>query len=205
MPTAPLPRVNVSIKLSSLYSQFDPLDAEGTSAAVRARLRPILRAARRQRAFVNVDMEQYAFKDLTLRIFREVLTEEEFRDWPDVGIAIQAYLRDCAADLESLAGLGGGARHAGLGAAHQGSLLGLRDHLRGPAGLAGARLHAEMGDRRQLRKLDHVPAGAARPTCGRPSAATMSAAWPMPWRKRKSSGCRRPATKFRCSTACRSP
>jgi RHH-type proline utilization regulon transcriptional repressor/proline dehydrogenase/delta 1-pyrroline-5-carboxylate dehydrogenase len=99
----PLPRVNVSVKLSSLYSQFDPIDAEGTSAAVRARLRPILRAAQRQHAFVNVDMEQYAYKDLTLRIFRNVLEEEEFRAWPDVGIAIQAYLPDCAADLEALA------------------------------------------------------------------------------------------------------
>jgi RHH-type proline utilization regulon transcriptional repressor/proline dehydrogenase/delta 1-pyrroline-5-carboxylate dehydrogenase len=99
----PLPRVNVSLKLSSLYSQFDPIDPEGTSRAVRARLRPIFRAARRHRAFVNVDMEQYAYKDLTLRIFREVLGEDEFRDWPDVGIAIQAYLRDCPADLEALA------------------------------------------------------------------------------------------------------
>ena len=43
----PLPRVNVSIKLSSLYSQFDPIDPAGTSAVVRGRLRPILRAARR--------------------------------------------------------------------------------------------------------------------------------------------------------------
>ena len=99
----PLPRVNVSIKLSSLYSQFDPIDPEGSSAAVRTRLRPILRAARRYQAFVNVDMEQHAYKDLTLRIFRDVLDEDEFRDWPDVGIAIQAYLRGCAADLEFLA------------------------------------------------------------------------------------------------------
>src|SRR5262249_43287099 len=52
----PLPRVNVSIKLSSLYSQFDPIDPIGTSAAVRERLRPIFRAARRNRAFVNFDM-----------------------------------------------------------------------------------------------------------------------------------------------------
>jgi RHH-type proline utilization regulon transcriptional repressor/proline dehydrogenase/delta 1-pyrroline-5-carboxylate dehydrogenase len=47
-------------------------------------------------------MEQYSFKDLTLRIFREVLDESEFRTWPDVGIAIQAYLKDCLADLEHL-------------------------------------------------------------------------------------------------------
>jgi RHH-type proline utilization regulon transcriptional repressor/proline dehydrogenase/delta 1-pyrroline-5-carboxylate dehydrogenase len=99
----PLPRVNVSVKLSSLYSQFDPIDPEGTGRVVLARLRPILRLARENHCFVNVDMEQYAYKDLTLRVFREVLDEAEFRDWPDVGIAIQAYLRDSEADLRVLA------------------------------------------------------------------------------------------------------
>jgi RHH-type proline utilization regulon transcriptional repressor/proline dehydrogenase/delta 1-pyrroline-5-carboxylate dehydrogenase len=98
-----LPRVNVSIKLSCLYSQFDPIDPEGTSAVVRERLRPILRAAQQHGAFVNLDMEQFAFKDLTLRIFREVLLEPEFRDWPDAGIALQAYLTDCERDLIDLA------------------------------------------------------------------------------------------------------
>src|SRR5262249_22722096 len=39
--TGPIPRVNVSVKLSSLYSQFDPIDPEGTSCAVRGRLLPI--------------------------------------------------------------------------------------------------------------------------------------------------------------------
>jgi RHH-type proline utilization regulon transcriptional repressor/proline dehydrogenase/delta 1-pyrroline-5-carboxylate dehydrogenase len=99
----PIPRVNVSVKLSALYSQFDPIDPDGTSRGVRHRLRPILHAARRQAAFVNIDMEQYAYKDLTLQIFREVLDEEAFRDWPHAGIAIQAYLRDTERDLEELA------------------------------------------------------------------------------------------------------
>lgn len=98
----PIPRVNVSVKLSALFSQFDPIDPEGTSRAVCARLRPILSLARRTGAFVNFDMEQYSFKDTTLRIFRDILTEPEFRDWPDVGIAIQAYLRDTENDLHRL-------------------------------------------------------------------------------------------------------
>lgn len=98
----PLPRVNVSVKLSALFSQFDPIDPAGTARAVLARLRPILRAARDRHVFVNFDMEQYAYKDVTLQIFCDVLSEPEFRDWPDCGIAIQAYLRDTAADLESL-------------------------------------------------------------------------------------------------------
>lgn len=98
----PMPRVNVSVKLSALFSQFDPIDPAGTSAAVRTRLRPILRSAIRNRAFVNFDMEQFAFKDTTLRIFREILDEPEFRTWPDVGIAIQVYLKETEGDLKQL-------------------------------------------------------------------------------------------------------
>src|SRR5262245_56905884 len=98
----PIPRVNVSVKLSALYSQFDPIDPEGTSRVVRRRLRPILAAARATGAFVKFDMEQYAFKGTTLQIFREILEEPEFRDWPHVGIAMQAYQRDTEQDLRSL-------------------------------------------------------------------------------------------------------
>jgi RHH-type proline utilization regulon transcriptional repressor/proline dehydrogenase/delta 1-pyrroline-5-carboxylate dehydrogenase len=99
----PIPRVNVSVKLSSLYSQFDPIDPEGTSRAVRARLRPVLHAARAHGAFVNVDMEQYSFKDATIQIFKEVLSEPELRDWTGCGIAMQAYLRETEDDLGRLA------------------------------------------------------------------------------------------------------
>ncbi len=98
----PIPRVNVSVKLSALFSQFDPIDPKGTGRAVAARLRPILSMARRTGAFVNFDMEQYSFKDTTLQIFRDLLSEPEFRDWPDVGIAIQVYLTDTEHDLEQL-------------------------------------------------------------------------------------------------------
>jgi len=98
----PIPRANVSVKLSALFSQFDPIDPAGTSRAVLNRLRPILRLAREQDAFVNIDMEQFSFKDATLAIFRDVLMEPEFRDWRHVGIAIQAYLRETLHDLAQL-------------------------------------------------------------------------------------------------------
>jgi RHH-type proline utilization regulon transcriptional repressor/proline dehydrogenase/delta 1-pyrroline-5-carboxylate dehydrogenase len=98
----PIPRVNVSVKLSALFSQFDPIDPEGTTRAVCRRLRPILSLAKKTGAFVNFDMEQHSFKDTTLHIFRTILTEPEFRDWPDVGIAIQAYLTDTETDLHRL-------------------------------------------------------------------------------------------------------
>ncbi|MEI7687368.1 MAG: proline dehydrogenase family protein, partial [Planctomycetota bacterium] len=102
-PYGSLARVNVSIKLSSLFSQFDPIDPQGTSLAVKARLRPILELARQKQVFVNLDMEQAAFKDLTIRIFQEILEEDAFRDWSDVGIAIQVYLRSAESDVHGLA------------------------------------------------------------------------------------------------------
>jgi RHH-type proline utilization regulon transcriptional repressor/proline dehydrogenase/delta 1-pyrroline-5-carboxylate dehydrogenase len=47
-------------------------------------------------------MEQYAHKDLTFDIFRRVLAEPEFMDWPDVGIVAQAYLSETIDDLKGL-------------------------------------------------------------------------------------------------------
>ena len=98
-----LPRMNVSIKLSALDSQFNVLDPEGTYRRVGARLGQLLRVAREHRAFVNVDMESYATKRLTLEIFKRLLMEDEFRDVGDVGIVVQAYLHDAQRDLVELA------------------------------------------------------------------------------------------------------
>ena len=96
-----IPRCQVSLKLSALYSQFKPIDPVRSSEAVKARLRPILLAARENESYVHIDMEQASYKGLTQQIFREVLMEDEFRDWSDVGIVIQAYLADSEADLLS--------------------------------------------------------------------------------------------------------
>ncbi len=98
----PVPRLNLSLKLTSLTPRFDALHAETTTDLVLERLRPILRSARGLGAFVNIDMEQYAHKDLTFAIFRQVLSEDEFRDWADVGIVCQAYLPEAEADLVQL-------------------------------------------------------------------------------------------------------
>lgn len=97
-----LPRVNVSLKLTALYSQFDAIASEQSVACVKERLRPILRSAKEGGAFVTVDMEQYRYKDLTLRVFKEMLEEEEFRTWPHVGIVLQAYLRETEQDARDL-------------------------------------------------------------------------------------------------------
>jgi RHH-type transcriptional regulator, proline utilization regulon repressor / proline dehydrogenase / delta 1-pyrroline-5-carboxylate dehydrogenase len=93
------PVVNLSVKISALYSQINPADPADAIAHLAPKLRPLLRRARELGAFINFDMESYAHKNTTLELFKTLFTEEEFRDWPHAGIVTQAYLRDSEADL----------------------------------------------------------------------------------------------------------
>src|SRR6266404_2570458 len=96
------PVVNLSVKISALYSQMNPADPADAIVHLAPKLRPILRRAQELGAFVNFDMESYAHKNATLELFRALFTETEFRNWPHVGIVIQAYLRDAEDDLRDL-------------------------------------------------------------------------------------------------------
>ena len=97
-----LPKVQVSVKLTAFYSQFDPLDEQGSQAMVSDRIRLLLRRAKELGAAVHFDMEQYAYKDTTLKILKQLLLEPEFRDRTDLGVTLQAYLRDSYTDLKDL-------------------------------------------------------------------------------------------------------
>lgn len=97
-----LPKVQVSVKLTAFYSQFDPIDEAGSQAKVSERARILLRQALELGAAVHFDMEQHQYKDITLTILKQLLLEEEFRSRTDVGVTLQAYLRDSLHDLKDL-------------------------------------------------------------------------------------------------------
>jgi RHH-type proline utilization regulon transcriptional repressor/proline dehydrogenase/delta 1-pyrroline-5-carboxylate dehydrogenase len=94
------PRLNVSVKISSLFSRVGPLNHEESVAVVRERLRPIFRAAREAGGCVNLDMETRDLKNIALDAFTGLLEEPEFHGWRGGGIALQAYLRDTWDDLQ---------------------------------------------------------------------------------------------------------
>jgi RHH-type proline utilization regulon transcriptional repressor/proline dehydrogenase/delta 1-pyrroline-5-carboxylate dehydrogenase len=98
----PLPRVQVSVKLTAFYSQFDPLDPQGSRERVCDRIRTLLRRAQELGAAVHFDMEQYVYKDMTFAILKDLLMEEEFRTRTDIGMTVQAYLRDSENDAKAL-------------------------------------------------------------------------------------------------------
>ena len=98
----PIPAVNISVKISALFSQIKPEAPANSIEQLSRRLRPLLRLAKAQHVFINLDMEMHSLKELTLRLFQSTFTEQEFRDYPHVGIAVQAYLRETPEDLERL-------------------------------------------------------------------------------------------------------
>ena len=98
----PIPKVNVSVKISALYSQIHPADPENAILHLKERLRPLLRRAKELGVFINLDMENYGLKNLTISLFESLLDEPEFTDFHDAGLVIQAYLRDSPDDIERL-------------------------------------------------------------------------------------------------------
>ncbi len=97
-----LPRLDISLKVSSFYSQIDPIDWDGSIAHVKERLIPIFDRAKERGFSITFDMEHYYLKDITIEIFKTILDDDRFKDLPFAGIAIQAYLKDSKDDLKGL-------------------------------------------------------------------------------------------------------
>jgi len=96
----PVPRTNVSIKISSLCARTDPIDFHGSLDRLSNALRPILQSAAKHEVLVNFDMEQAALKELTFALFERCCEEVDF----PAGIAVQSYLRSGVEDAERLIG-----------------------------------------------------------------------------------------------------
>jgi RHH-type proline utilization regulon transcriptional repressor/proline dehydrogenase/delta 1-pyrroline-5-carboxylate dehydrogenase len=101
-PSGDIPKVNVSIKVSSFYSAIDPLAFEHSVSTLFERMKPILRKAREKGVFINLDLEQYSLKDLTFELFKRIRQWEELEGWPHLGVVVQAYLKDSFEDAEAL-------------------------------------------------------------------------------------------------------
>lgn len=97
-----IPKVNVSVKLTALYSQINDKAWDQTKDILKERLRPVYRAAMAKNVFLNLDMEHYAVKHLTVEVFKELIAEPEFKNYKFFGCVIQAYLRDSSADIRDL-------------------------------------------------------------------------------------------------------
>jgi proline dehydrogenase len=96
----PLPRVNLSAKVSALTPLLRPEAPDvGRDDAAR-RMRPLLLRAKELGAHLHIDMESVDTLEATMDLVFELLDEPDLSDGPSTGIVIQAYLRDSPDQLE---------------------------------------------------------------------------------------------------------
>src|SRR5215218_7496558 len=96
----PLPRVNLSVKVSALSPLLRPEAPEiGRDDAAR-RMRPLLVRAKELGAHLHIDMESVDTLEATMELVFEMLDSPELRDGPSTGVVMQAYLRDSPEQLE---------------------------------------------------------------------------------------------------------
>ncbi len=98
----PIPKVNISVKMSAVYSQINDKAWEETKAILKNRLRPIFKKGMDLGVFINLDMEHHAVKHLTLEVFKELIIEPELKNYRFYGCVVQSYLRDSFQDIKDL-------------------------------------------------------------------------------------------------------
>jgi len=93
----------ISIKISTIYSQINPLNFEHTVQVLVEKLTKIYEQAQKfpyiapdgtkSNKFINLDMEEYRDLAITVEVFKRTLDKPQFKDFY-AGIVLQAYVPD---------------------------------------------------------------------------------------------------------------
>ncbi len=106
------PDINyISVKISGIYAQTHALNYEESFPELVKRMSALYQKAidypyvdekgNKHAKFVNLDMEEYKDSHFTLRLFKEVLSKPEFKNFT-AGLVVQAYLPDAKEFHEEL-------------------------------------------------------------------------------------------------------
>ncbi|MCC6221474.1 MAG: proline dehydrogenase family protein [Deltaproteobacteria bacterium] len=94
--------INISVKLSALYSQAKAINFNRSVEVLSNRLSEIARKAKEIGAFLYVDMEDSSMVDIALEVFRNVMSTSEFASYERCGIVLQTYLKRTSKDFAEL-------------------------------------------------------------------------------------------------------
>ncbi|HEX8120688.1 MAG TPA: proline dehydrogenase family protein [Solirubrobacteraceae bacterium] len=98
----PIPRANLSVKVSALTPLLRPDAPERGKRDAAPRLRELLRRADDLGAHLHIDMESLDSREAVTDLVLELLAEPEFAEGPSAGVVLQAYLRDAPALADRL-------------------------------------------------------------------------------------------------------
>jgi len=94
------PKVNIAVKPTALFCLANPQDFEGSVVAILQRMERIFVKTMELDGFLCIDMESYRHKEIILEVYRRL--KLKYRDYPHLGIVLQAYLKDNDRDLQEL-------------------------------------------------------------------------------------------------------
>jgi len=100
--SGPLPRANLSVKVSALTPLLRAEAPERGQRDAAPRLRELLRKAHRLGAHLHIDMESLDSREAVLELVLALLAEPEFAEGPSAGVVLQAYLRDSPQTLGTI-------------------------------------------------------------------------------------------------------
>ncbi len=98
-------RPGISVKLSALYPRYEVAQAHLCVPALQQKLKILCRYAQNHGLSLTVDAEETERLELSLEIIESIITDPEFKDWHEYGLAIQAYQKRCFILIDRLAGL----------------------------------------------------------------------------------------------------
>lgn len=97
-----MPKTNVSVKPSALYSHAKPEAQEDSVLGMYKRLAPIYRKVIDLGGFLCIDMEQLKYREMTIKLYKRLRSAPEFRHYPHLCLVLQAYLKDAEKDAADL-------------------------------------------------------------------------------------------------------
>ncbi|MDB2414988.1 bifunctional proline dehydrogenase/L-glutamate gamma-semialdehyde dehydrogenase PutA, partial [Rickettsiales bacterium] len=84
-------RPSISIKISALYPRYELAKREDIYQHLVPRIESLVQQAMEVGVMITIDAEEAARLDISLEIFAEIISKAEYRDYPALGLAVQAY------------------------------------------------------------------------------------------------------------------
>lgn len=94
------PKINISIKVTALCPHLKPQNFDASVEQLCQRLVPLVEKLRHINGHLCLDMEHHVYKEIIFETYRRLCLQ--FRDYPQISMAIQSYLRQSEEDLSKL-------------------------------------------------------------------------------------------------------
>ncbi len=96
------PKVNISVKPSALCVNAEEMDFEAAVAQMLSKIKPVYRQVVALGGYMCIDIETLRLREIIFELFRRLRSDEEFRGYRHLGLAMQVYFKDHDEKLDEI-------------------------------------------------------------------------------------------------------